>query len=146
MLFHVFFSQTICKGRLIDATTRLPVEFANIGIVGKGLGTVSNEKGEYTFAVPDSLLYETLRISMIGYRSESFRVKEFQQQSELKLMQSATVLNEVAVSVKKTKTKILGNDTKTKSVSAGFKYNSLGAELGIKLNITSADPHSQGYV
>lgn len=141
MLWHVFFTQTLCKGRLIDASTRLPVEFANIGIVGKGIGTVTNENGEYNFSVPDSLLNETLKISMIGYKSESLRVKEFQKQVEIKLSQSATVLNEVAVSAKKTKFKILGNDTRSKSVSAGFKNNSLGAELGIRLNIKHPQTH-----
>lgn len=141
MLWHIIFTQTLCKGRLVDASTNLPVEFANIGIVGKGIGTVSNENGEYSFSVPDSLLNETLKISMIGYKSESLRVKEFQKQSEIKLSQSATVLNEVAISANKTKIKILGNDTKTKSVSAGFKNNSLGAELGIKLHIKHPQTH-----
>ncbi|PBQ32231.1 hypothetical protein CNR22_10755 [Sphingobacteriaceae bacterium] len=141
MICHVVFSQTLCKGRLIDVTTNQPIEFANIGVVGKALGTVSNERGEYSFTVPDSLLYETLKISMIGYKSESFSVKEFQKHTEIKLTQSATVLNEVAVSVKKTKIKILGNDTKTKSVSAGFKNNSLGAELGIKLSVKHPQTH-----
>lgn len=134
-------AQTICRGRLIDASTRQSVEFANIGIVGKGLGTVSNENGEYNLSVPDSLLNDLLKISMIGYKSESFSIKDFQKLSEIKLVESATVLNEVAVSVKKTKTKILGNNTKTKSISGGFKNNSLGAEMGVRLNIKHPQTH-----
>ncbi|MGZ3899877.1 MAG: hypothetical protein ACXVNQ_05955, partial [Bacteroidia bacterium] len=50
-----FFSQITCKGVLLDSATLKPIEFANIGIVGKGIGTVTNEKGEYLFVVPDSL-------------------------------------------------------------------------------------------
>lgn len=141
MLAHILFSQNICKGVLLDNSTKQPIEFANIGIVGKGVGTVSNERGEYNFIIPDSLMNNTVKISMIGYKAESFSTERFQKLSEINLIQSATNLNEVAIAVKKTKVKVLGNETKTKAVSAGFKNNSLGAEFGIRLHIKNPQTH-----
>jgi len=129
------FSQKICKGVLLDSITNKPIEFANIGIVGKGFGTVTNESGEFNFTVPDSLAGEPIKVSMIGYRPKTQMLTAINVKEKIVLAQSATNLNEIAISVKKTKVKILGNDTKTTHVTAGFVKNTLGAELAIKLNI-----------
>ena len=134
-------AQTVCKGVLRDSTTNEPIEFANVGIIGKGIGTVTNEKGEYNFTLPDSLLKEWIKVSMLGYKARTFAASGFQKQSEVKLSQNATQLNEAVVSVKKTKVKIAGNNTRSKSVSAGFKNNSLGAEIGVKLSVKHRETH-----
>ena len=143
--FTSLFSQKNCQGILLDSTTAQPIEFANIGIIGKGFGTVTNEKGEFNFTVPDSLANTPVKISMIGYRSKTLSLSKFNGVEKIKLSQAATNLNEVAVSVKKTKVKILGNDTKTSSMTAGFTKNTLGAELAIKLNIKHPKTHLRKF-
>ncbi len=140
-LAHIIFSQVICKGVLTDGETASPVEFANIGIIGKGIGTVSNENGQYSFTVPDSLSGALVKISMLGYKAKNFSVKNLQALSMVRLARSSTQLNEVSVSAKKIKVKVLGNKTKTKTVSAGFRNNSLGAEIGIKLSVKHPQTH-----
>lgn len=134
-IFNSAFAQKICKGVLLDSTTNKPVEFANIGIVGKGFGTVTNENGEFNFTVPDSLEKESIKISMIGYKPKTLNYAAISAQPKIRLAQAVTNLNEIAISVKKTKVKIAGNETKTTHVTAGFIKNTLGAELAIKLNI-----------
>ncbi|MEI8135831.1 MAG: carboxypeptidase-like regulatory domain-containing protein, partial [Bacteroidota bacterium] len=129
------FSQKKCEGVLLDSAYSQPIEFANIGIVGKGFGTVTNDKGEFNFSLPDSLANSPIKLSMIGYKSKTLSLQKLSELGKVKLSQCATNLNEVSVAVKKTKIKILGNDTKTKSMTAGFTKNKLGAELAIKLNI-----------
>lgn len=123
------------KGILLDSITRQPVEFANIGVIGKGIGTVTDEKGAYALTIPDSLGGEKIKISMIGYRAKTYPVKIFKELQQVLVSQSNITLNEVLVSAKKTKVKIAGNDTKTKLVSAGYMKNNLGAEIAVKLNI-----------
>jgi hypothetical protein len=145
VIFTSLFSQKKCQGILIDSTTAQPIEFANIGIVGKGFGTVTNEQGEFNFTVPDSLMNAPIKISMIGYRSKTLSLSKLSGLEKIKLSQLATNLNEVAVSVKKTKVKILGNDTKTTSMTAGFTKNTLGAELAIKLNIKHPKTHLRKF-
>lgn len=145
VLFTSVFSQKNCNGILLDSTTAQPIEFANIGIVGKGFGTVTNENGEFNFVVPDSLSSSPIKISMIGYKSKTLSLSKFSESGKIKLAQSATNLNEVAVSAKKTKVKILGNETKTTSMTAGFTKNTLGAELAVKLNIKHPKTHLRKF-
>ncbi len=145
LMFNSFFAQKICKGVVLDNTNNTPVEFANIGILGKGFGTVTNERGEFNFTVPDSLANETIKVSMVGYKSKTLSLAVISGQGKILLEQSITNLNEVSVSAKKTKIKILGNDTKTTHVSAGFVKNNLGAELAIKLNIKNPKTHLRKF-
>lgn len=128
-------AQTVCKGKVTDSLNGKPVEFANIGVIGKGVGTVSNESGEYSLVIPDSLLKEPVRISVIGYRTRTLAVSKLLSEPNLKLGEETSKLNEVVVQAKKLKVKILGNSTRHKSVEAGFKKNSLGAEIAVPLNI-----------
>lgn len=143
---HVIFSQRTYKGILLDSASKQPVEFANIGIPGKGVGTVSNEKGEYEIMVPDSLSAESVKFSMIGYRSRTLKAAALEKQTAIYLAQSATTLNEVSVTSKKSKVKILGNNTRTNKVNAGFVKNNLGAELATKLNIKHPQTHIRKFM
>jgi hypothetical protein len=136
---HVLFSQHLCKGVLRSMSDRNPVEFANVGLVGEGIGTVSNAKGEFSFTVPDSLSGGQIMVSMIGYQPVYLTIKDFRTEASIYLESSITALNEVQVTAKKTKITVLGNDTKTKRVQAGFLKNILGSELAIKLNIKHKD-------
>lgn len=145
IILTTVFSQKKCEGVLLDSASSQPIEFANIGIVGKGFGTVTNEEGEFNFSVPDSLANSPIKLSMIGYKSKTLSLQKLSELGKVKLSQCATNLNEVSVAVKKTKIKILGNDTKTKSMTAGFTKNKLGAELAIKLNIKHPQTHLRKF-
>jgi len=134
-------AQLICKGILTDSATHQPIEFANIGIIGKGFGTVTNEKGEYSFTIPDSLSNSKVMVSLIGYRSKRMSASDLRRLSSIHLTQESINLGEVAVSSKKIKTKILGNKTDSKNISAGFKNNTLGAEMAIRLHIKHKQTH-----
>ncbi|MEO6306004.1 MAG: carboxypeptidase-like regulatory domain-containing protein [Bacteroidia bacterium] len=145
LIFTSFFSQKQCKGILLDSTTSKPIEFANIGIIGKGFGTVTNEKGEFNFTVPDSVINFPIKISIIGYRTKTVALGNLISQNKIQLSPFVTSLNEISVSAKKTKVKIVGNDTKSRSVTAGFVKNTLGAELAIKLNIKHPKTHLRKF-
>lgn len=140
------FGQRLCKGILTDSSTKQPIEFANIGVLGQAAGTVTDERGEYSFIVPDSLAGEKVRVSMVGYRAKLFPVSGFEKQTAISLAQVATVLNEVSVTAKKTKIKTIGNDTRTTNVSGGFTKNNLGAEIAIKLNIKHPQTHIRKFM
>jgi len=140
------FPQKICKGILADSATNAPVEFANIGVIGKGVGTVTNEKGEYTFIIPDSLADQKIRISLIGYKSITLSVNKLLSLNKVLLAQEATSLDEVAVTVKKLKVKMLGNNTRHTSVVGGFTENNLGAEMAVKLDIKNPKTHLRKFM
>jgi len=54
-------------GKIIDKNTGAPVEYANISLVGKSIGTVSNSDGEFILKISSALINDTLGISYIGY-------------------------------------------------------------------------------
>lgn len=129
----------------MDSLSSQPIEFANIGIVGKGVGTVTNEKGEYYFQIPDSLSNEIIKASIIGYKSKTIIVKKALSLNSIYLRQEATDLAEVSVSAKKYKIKMLGNNTTHKSVTAGFTKNNLGAEMAVRLEIKHPKTHLRKF-
>jgi hypothetical protein len=131
--------QQLIQGVLIDSISREPVEFANVGLVGRALGTVTNDKGEFSLLVADSLKEFPLKISMIGYKEQSFKLKQLTKEKNVILLpRFDNPLPEVTVKAPKLKVKIVGNETTTKSITAGFINNNLGAELAIRLRIKNA--------
>jgi len=131
-------------GTLKDATTGETLPYVNIGVVNKGIGTVSGETGKFTLAVPEGHAKDTLRISMLGYKTKEYIVSDFAKvvdaNSEIKMEQHVTQLKEVVVSNRKSGGKLLGNKTESKSVTAAFTSNKLGNEVGtvMKIKGTSA--------
>lgn len=71
-ILNAWSQNIILQGTLTDAETGEPVGYAHIGICGRSIGTVSNEKGVYSFNIPDYMRNDTLCASAIGY--ETYRV------------------------------------------------------------------------
>jgi hypothetical protein len=62
---HVCFAQ-IFSGGVIDATINEKIAFVNMRIIGKSIGTVSNDKGHYEIVLNDMRNNDSIRIFMIG--------------------------------------------------------------------------------
>lgn len=132
----ITFSQVVLKIQLLDSLTKKPIEFVNVGVLSKGMGTVTDENGFFQLNLPDSLKENELKISCIGYESKKISIKKLIDLNTLLIKPAAINLDEIKVVVKRNPTyKTLGNDTKTKSIIAGFTSNNLGSELAVKLNI-----------
>lgn len=147
LIFTAFFSlnslSQVISGRLIDQTTKEPIPYVNVGIVGKGIGTVSDFNGYFKIPVADSLNDQILRFSCIGYTALSSSVKNIKDRftgknALIELSPTVFSLAQVVVRPKVYKTKILGNENDSKSVSAGFFTNDLGSEIGVIMHIKKA--------
>jgi len=128
------------SGSIRDAKSKEVIPYVNIGIVGKGIGTVSDMNGHFSITLPDSLDNETLRFSYIGFKSYSYKVMDVKKRFETKEMdilleENIVSLTQVVVKPKVYKTKILGNTNHSKNSSAGFMSNDLGSELGTIMRI-----------
>ncbi len=55
------------EGFIIDQSTQVPIAFAHIGIPSLGIGTVSNNDGQFSFIFPKEYISEKIVISHIGY-------------------------------------------------------------------------------
>ena len=132
-------SRLLIRGRIIDSVNR-PIAYANIGVSGKDIGTVSDVSGNFELKIPKEYLSEKLEVSSIGYKSKISLVKELinaalAQVIEIKLQIQYQALNDVVVVPKSMRTKILGNTTRSKFMSGGFSSNELGGEAGTRIKI-----------
>ncbi len=134
--WSIAFSQFNLSGKLIDSNTQEALAYVNIGVVGKGVGTVSNSEGQFKLTVADSLSQEIIRLSMIGYKALEFKVEDLAKQlsetAVLPMDAEASIIKEVIVeSSEFTKTKILGNKTTSTFMTGGYQIDELGNEIGI---------------
>ena len=60
----------IVRGTVIDTRKDDPIPYCNIGILGKAVGTMSNQNGQFILKVPEKYLNDTLSFSCIGYEVE----------------------------------------------------------------------------
>lgn len=139
-LFSQFLiSQNSLSGKIIDAETNDLLPYVNIGVVGKNIGTVSDLKGNFKLDIPESLNDEALRISIIGYKTLEMTVNNFRDlavsESNFALDPEAYAIEEIVISSKERKSKILGNKTRSTNFILGFASNILGNELATKIKI-----------
>ena len=76
LLTSYCYSQTI-HGTVQNTTTKSPIGYVNIGIIGKNIGTVSDEKGNFVIELNDKYDKDSLKFSMIGFKNLQFVVGNF---------------------------------------------------------------------
>lgn len=121
------------SGTVFDSANKRPIEFVNIGIVGKNIGTVSGSKGRFRFAVDSEKDCDTILFSMIGYDQQLLKVSDLktQRNNRIFLKKKDYEISEVTVGPRTFERKILGITSKNRQTVAGFKNNLLGYECGI---------------
>lgn len=131
-------AQTL-QGVLKDAQTGETLPYVNIGVVGKNIGTVSDENGNFKLVVPTGHADDLLRISMLGYVARDFKVSEAEsllaKNKSIELAPDTIEMEQMVISNKKAKEKVLGNKTESKNTSVGFSDNILGHEIGMIMKI-----------
>lgn len=63
------------KGIVRSAKDKERLAFASVGILGTGLGTITNELGMFTLNIPAENINDSLNISYIGYKSFTGKIK-----------------------------------------------------------------------
>lgn len=127
----------IITGTVLDKETKIPLAYANVGILGKNNGTVTDENGNFSLSIPEKLLGDTLRISYIGY--ESISLCKYYQDSLINLLvelkPKSFVLNEVIITPSDFKEVILGNTVDWDKISIYFLSEQLGSEVGTVIRL-----------
>ena len=54
------------SGKVLDKTTAKPIEYVNIGIPGKSIGTVCDANGNFNLRIDTNHLKDVLLFSCIG--------------------------------------------------------------------------------
>ncbi len=145
----ISFCQETFHGRLSDSNTGEELAYVNIGIVGRNIGTVSNSRGEFRIEFDKKFDEDTIRISMIGYKSLNFKVIDFKNKiinnPSIQLEQNVFAFKEVVISHKKLKEKVLGNETESKVMIGGFTSNELGNEVGVVIKIKRSPTYIENF-
>jgi len=120
------------SGRVTDAKTGQPLPFVNIGVVGKALGTVTNEQGQYQLAFKESLAADTVRISYLGYRPQLLTLRQLRAQPNNQLTPTAVALAEVRVQASRRawRDRTLGFTGNSENSTLSLEPKDLGAETG----------------
>lgn len=128
--------QTI-QGVVYQSGTEKPVDYANVGISGKNVGTVTDALGRFSLYIAPEFNSEVLLISLLGYTLLQVKVAELRKNAvnTLYLEEKVIALKEVVVKPRKVKEKVLGVTTQSKAIMAGFKDNLLGYEAGILMKV-----------
>jgi hypothetical protein len=91
------FLSAFSQGKVLDAATGEPLSSASIILFssGKKTGLVANKEGVFSFTAT----YDSIRVSMVGYRSKTVIAKEFINKNyfEVRLESVAAELSEVIV-------------------------------------------------
>ena len=94
------FAQNITlKGKVVDAETNQPVEFANLGIVNSFVGTATDFNGEFELIISEDFKSYTVRISAVGYRSKEITAEELVSEKgvQLKLFPQSYGIGQVEI-------------------------------------------------
>jgi hypothetical protein len=64
-------------GVVLNANDRSPVAYAKIGVIGKGIGTVADENGNYALVISNKYGKDKIRFSCIGYKPYDISVADY---------------------------------------------------------------------
>ncbi len=115
-----------------------PVPYANIGILNREIGTVSDLNGKFSLTFDKIYMDDTIKISSVGFHPVEIVIKDLPINGEpvsIILKEEIRQLNEVVITAESLKQKTLGNKSESRFLSTGFSYDQLGAEMGVKINI-----------
>lgn len=86
------------SGSLFDQETHEPIIYASVGVSQEGIGTITNQDGEFKLRLPVSLLSATLTISHLGYRPVTISCSIFADKySSFSLEPNTISLDEIVV-------------------------------------------------
>ena len=85
--------QITITGKVVDRETKEALPFASVGVIGKPIGVISNEQGEFDFHIPADLRNDILAVSMLGYRTYEAPIWSINTSGEVLIeMQAASIL------------------------------------------------------
>ena len=121
----------------IRAADGAAVPYVNVGVLNRGLGTVSDERGHYRLAYDPAMAADTVRVSSVGYRPVRLLFRELLARPAVTLSPEPVSLNEVSVSASSSyrRTQQLGFDKPETNVRFNLIGNQLGTEIGTIIHL-----------
>lgn len=130
------------SGKVVNAENGQPVPYANIGIIGRDVGTATDAEGLFEIELGNAFDKDTLGLSSIGYHTWKNMIGDFKRnagnpgQVTIMLSPRSYGLAEVVIKPVKTKMYTLGNYCEANSAYGNAFYSEqLGTELGVVIRL-----------
>ena len=96
-------AQRHINGKVFSSHQAEPLRYASVGIKGTGIGTVSNNLGEFSLSIQQFGVEDTLIVNYLGYQSFQIAIRDISlnQQLLIKLQQESQALNEILIETEK---------------------------------------------
>ena len=106
--------EKIINGEIKDIQNKTLLQYVNIGIANKGVGTVSNYNGIFSLKLTEKIKEnDTITFSHIGYKTKKIVLTELNQSNNsIELEPEINNLNEIVVKFVKPKAKKFGRSSK----------------------------------
>jgi len=131
----------IITGKVIDSSSEKPLEYVNLGVIDTPLGITTNEKGEFSLDIKSQSLKAIVRISMIGYKPQTFPIEALTNKDNIiRLVNVPIQLGEVIAKPFSGKQKIIGTTDIKHGGKGGWggTQRGTGHEIGTKLELGSS--------
>jgi CubicO group peptidase (beta-lactamase class C family) len=87
----------VIEGVIKDSKQKKALPYANIFLQKNYLGTISNQKGQFKIIIPEDKGNDSLVVSYIGYKTQSFCISESKNPLVVVLEEDSATLNEVVI-------------------------------------------------
>lgn len=85
------------KGHVLDMATKAPLRYTNIYVLHKHIGTVSNEKGNYSLNISGLKNKDTVRFMYVGYKPVLLTIEQLDTLSAVYMSEEIFNLNEAVI-------------------------------------------------
>lgn len=152
--FILLFTTTFCfsqqktneiNGTILNSESNEVLQYVNIGIPNKSVGTVSNKEGKFNLILPNTIKpNDSISFSHIGFEPKKISVSEFSNSTNpIKLIPEENRLSEVIIKLKTPKPKKIGRTSKGLGLMHTGFYTAyeesvndrLSKEVGMKFKI-----------
>jgi len=125
---YLSFSQ-IFKGKVVDAEKSTVLPYANIGVRGKSIGGITDEKGNFSIDLSQAIQGDSIVVSYLGYKSQIFVRSEISSRPyDIKLTAIPYQLKEV-VALGKREIIVIGNKEHSSRYTGWGDYSSSKGRL-----------------
>jgi hypothetical protein len=111
---NCYSQEKVINGEIKDIENKTLLQYVNIGIANKGVGTVSNSNGKFSLRLNEKVKgNDTITFSYIGYKTKKIILTELNQSNNIvELEPEINNLNEIVVKFVKPKPKKIGRNSK----------------------------------
>jgi len=125
--------QTV-SGIVLSNTDKKPLASVTIGVLHKPIGTITDETGHFLLRSSYLSPSDSIRISMIGFKSQVFAVHVLKENETFELVEEVTMLQEVIVQNHLLHDKEIGTKSSSKRIVTGWAQHGTGGERGLKIS------------